>query len=68
MLQLLPSIFLFILFVFLFFREVRLDYKKYLEADRLGDERVLKEIEKFIEEQQSKTRNKGVSAAETVER
>ena len=68
MLQLLPTIFLFILFVFLFFREVRLDNKKYLDADRLGDEHVLKEIEKFIEEQRSKTTNKGVSATETVER
>ena len=68
MLQLLPTIFLFILFVFLFFREVKLDHKKFLEADRLGDEHVLKEIEKFIEEQQLKTSNKGVSATETVAR
>ena len=50
MLQLIPTIFLFILFVFLFFREVRLDYKKYLDADRLGDEHVLKEVERFLNE------------------
>ena len=50
MLQLLPTIFLFILFVFLFFREVRLDYKKRMEADRLGDEHVLKEVERFLKE------------------
>ena len=42
---------LFILFIFLFFREVRLDHQRFLEADRLADEHILKEVEKFLNEQ-----------------
>jgi hypothetical protein len=47
---LLPSILLFGLFVFLFFREIRLDHQRFLEADRLADEHILREVEKFKEE------------------
>jgi hypothetical protein len=42
------EIFLFILFVFLFFREVRLEHKRFLEADRLADEHILREVERFL--------------------
>ena len=38
---------LFILFVYLFFREVKLDRKRFLEAERLADEHVLREVERF---------------------
>jgi hypothetical protein len=40
---------LYLVFIFLFFREMRLDHKRYLEADRLGDEHILREIERFLE-------------------
>lgn len=54
MMPLLFDIFLFILFVFLFFREIKLDDKRFLEADRLADEHILREVEKFLKEQESK--------------
>lgn len=47
MISLLPAIALFLLFVFLFFREARLDEKRWAEEDRLGDEHIMREIEKF---------------------
>ena len=50
MIVLLPSILLFGLFVFLFFREIRLDYQRFLKADRLADEHILREVEKFVKE------------------
>lgn len=50
MLSLLPAILLFFLFVFLFFREIRLEQARYREADRLGDEHIMREIEKFLRE------------------
>jgi hypothetical protein len=41
----------FILFVSLFLRQTSVDakraYNKYLERDRLGDEHIMREIEKF---------------------
>ncbi len=40
---------LYLVFIFLFFREMRLDHKRYLEADRLGDEHILREVERFLE-------------------
>jgi hypothetical protein len=39
----------YLLFVFLFFREAQLEHKRYLEADRLGDEPILREVERFLE-------------------
>ena len=46
---------LFILFVYLFFREVRLDRKRFLEADRLADQHILREVEKFVKEMKQKS-------------
>ncbi len=46
---------LFILFVYLFFREIKLDRNQFLENDRLADEHVLREVEKFLGEKQDKT-------------
>lgn len=43
------SIALYLVFIFLFFREMQLDRKRYLEADRLGDEHILREVERFLE-------------------
>ena len=40
---------LYLVFIFLFFREMRLYHKRYLEADRLGDEHILREVERFLE-------------------
>ena len=51
---LLPSILLFGLFVFLFFREIRLDHQRFLEADRLADEHILSEVEKFKKQMNQK--------------
>lgn len=50
----LPSVLCFFLSVFLFFREVWLDHKRFLEADRLGDEHILREIERFTKEMEQK--------------
>lgn len=44
----LPSLVLFVLFIFLFFREIKLERKRFLEADRLGDEHILREVERFL--------------------
>lgn len=43
------SIALYLVFIFLFFREMYLDHKRYLEADRLCDEHILREVERFLE-------------------
>ena len=43
------SIALYLVFIFLFFREMELDRKRYLEVDRLGDEHILREVERFLE-------------------
>lgn len=56
MINILPSLLLFGLLIFLFFREIKLDHKRYLEADRLGDEHILKEVERFVKEQESKSK------------
>lgn len=57
MMPILFEISLFILFVYLFFREVRLDHKRFLEADRLADEHMLMEVEKFVKEMKRKNGN-----------
>jgi len=44
----LPSVLLFILFVFLFIREIRLDRKRFIENHRLSNEHVLREVERFL--------------------
>jgi hypothetical protein len=51
----LSTIILLSLFVFLFFREDRLERRRYLEDDRLADEHILREIEKFRKERNSCT-------------
>jgi hypothetical protein len=50
MISLLPAVALFVLFVFLFFREARLDRKRWAEEDKLGDEHIMREINKFLKE------------------
>lgn len=50
----LPSLVLFVLFIFLFFREIKLERKRFLEADRLGDEHILREVERFVKEMNDK--------------
>ena len=47
MIAILPSLLLFVLFIFLFFREAKLDHKQFLENDRLADEHILREVERF---------------------
>ena len=44
------AIILLFIFVLLFCRECKLDRKRYLDQDRLGDEHILREIEKFKRE------------------
>jgi hypothetical protein len=53
MIAIVPAVLLFFLLVFLFFREIRLENKKLLEADRLADEHILREVERFVKEQES---------------
>lgn len=50
MLGLVFAFVLLLLFVFLFVREVRLDRARFKEQDRLGDEHIMREIEKFLKE------------------
>jgi hypothetical protein len=50
MINLLPTLLLLGVFVFLFFREIRLDHKRFLEENRLADEHILREVEKFLKE------------------
>lgn len=47
MIALLPSVLLFFLCLILFIREVQLDSKRFLEQDRLSDEHILREVERF---------------------
>lgn len=42
-------------FVFLFFREIRLDHERFLEEHRSADEHFLKEVERFIKEKTSQS-------------
>ena len=44
------SILLFVFFVFLFFREEWMDQKRFIAQDRLGDEHILREVERFLKE------------------
>ena len=48
------EVLLFLLFVFLFFREAKLDRKRFLEEHRLADEHILREVERFIKEMEQK--------------
>ncbi|UPT69935.1 MAG: hypothetical protein M0D53_12445 [Flavobacterium sp. JAD_PAG50586_2] len=54
MIVLLPAVLVFVLFVFLFFREIKLDHQRFLEADRLADEHILREVERFVKEMNKK--------------
>jgi len=53
MIYLLPIFILFVLFVFLFFREIELDKKRLLAKKRLDNEHVLREVQRFVKEQES---------------
>lgn len=46
-----PAALLFIVCVFLFFREIKLERERFIEMDRLADEHVLREVERFLKEQ-----------------
>lgn len=48
MYSILPAIFLFVLCVFLFFREIKLDHKRFVEAEQLANEHILREVERFL--------------------
>lgn len=50
MIALCPAALVFVLFVFLFCKETRIDNERHLEEDRLGDEHVLREVERFLKE------------------
>jgi len=45
--NLLITLFLLTLIIALFIREVKKDYKKHKNRDRLGDEHIMREIDKF---------------------
>jgi hypothetical protein len=46
----LPIVFLLFFFVFLFFREIEQDKKRFRETKRLANEHVLREVERFLKE------------------
>jgi|GEM_PF-2377004 len=52
MIHLLPGIALFFYCIYGFCRETRLDYERFLEQDRLGDEHILRELEKYLHEKE----------------
>lgn len=54
MYSILPSVLLMAVFIFLFFREVTLDHKRDLEVERLADEHILREVERFLKEMDHK--------------
>lgn len=47
MIAIFPSILLFLICIILFIREGKLDHERFLEKDRLADEHILKEVERF---------------------
>ncbi len=55
MITILPTIIFLVLNVYLFFREIKLDHMRFVEKDRLADEHVLKEVERFLSEMENKT-------------
>lgn len=50
MIYLLPTLILFVFFIFLFVREIELDKRQFLEEKRLANEHVLREVERFLAE------------------
>ncbi|GAA4026969.1 hypothetical protein GCM10022386_07950 [Flavobacterium cheonhonense] len=50
MVAVIPMLVLYVLLIYLFCREIKKDFKYYLEQDRLADEHVLREIERFLKE------------------
>lgn len=55
MIAIFPAIIFLVLNAYLFFREIKLDHKRFIEEDRLADEHVLKEVERFLSEMMNKT-------------
>lgn len=53
MIYLLPALLLFLFFIFLFVREIELDKKRLLEEKRVANDHVLREVERFVKEQES---------------
>lgn len=52
MIHVLPTIAFLIGLLALFVREVKRDQKRFVEKDRLGDEHIMREIDKFLREKQ----------------
>ena len=50
MILLVPIVFVLALFIFLFFREVQMEQKRFLEKRRLDNEHILREVERFVTE------------------
>lgn len=50
MVAVIPALGLYVLLICLFCREIKKDFKYYLEQERLADEHVLREIERFLKE------------------
>ena len=61
MIAIFPAIIFLVLNVYLFFREIKLDHKRFLEEHRFADEHILREVERFIKEQESKAKIDSVS-------
>ena len=54
MYSLLPALFLFILCIFIFCREIKLDQKRFIKEHHLSNEHVLKEVEIFLKQEKLK--------------
>jgi hypothetical protein len=55
MIAVLPCVFLFVLCVFLFFRECKLERNRFVENHRLANEHVLREAERFAKFMEGKS-------------
>lgn len=53
MIVLLPTVLVFGIFVFLFFREIKHYRQRFLEEHQLADEHILREVERFVKEQET---------------
>lgn len=54
MIAILPSVLLFALCLILFIRDVKLERERFLEKERLDDEHILREVERFVTKMKQK--------------
>ncbi|MFN3753706.1 hypothetical protein [Flavobacterium sp.] len=53
MIGILPSVLLFVLCFVLFIREIKIEHEQFFKNERLADDHILREVERFVKEQES---------------